>query len=167
MQWPPLPSSAFLTSTQHIENGVRLARDQNVDLSNDQPRLRLSSLSEPITKSLVDCACTTWGRALSVLSIQEVVLPEGAFKEKPLLNATQKLHTSIPKAHTAEDIEWSFQILHHYHLAGFSMTGGCSVRGLTGGRKGQQAQAPSTSSPSRSAFSLLHWRCAAQAADAL
>ena len=68
-------------------------------------------------------------------SIQEVVLAEEAFKQNSLFNATQKLQQVISKSHTAENIEWSFHMLHHYHVAGFITTEDCSVRSLKGGRK--------------------------------
>ena len=128
----------FDINTKRFENGVRLTRDQIVDLYNDPSKLRLSSLSEPITKSLVDSAFTIWDRALAVPSIQEVVLAEEAFKENSLFNATQKLQQIISKSQTAENIQWSFQLLHYYHKAGFITTEDCSVRRLAGGRKDQQ-----------------------------
>ena len=128
----------FDINTKRFENGVRLTRDQIVDLYNDPSRLRLSSSSEPISKSLVDSAFTIWDRALSVPSIQEVVLAEEAFKENSIFNATQKLQQIISKAQTAENIEWSFQMLHHYHVAGFITAEDCSVRSLRGGRQDQQ-----------------------------
>ena len=128
----------FDLNTQRCENGNRLARDQFVNLYNDESRLRISSLLEPITKSFVDCACTSWDRALSVPYIQDVVLAEEAFKQDSLFNATQKLQSIISKAHTHENIEWSFQMLHHYHLEDIITTEDCSVRSLTGGRKDQQ-----------------------------
>ena len=92
-------------------------------------------MSEQISKSWVDCAVTIWDRALSFPSIQEVVLAEEAFKQDSLFNGTQKLQSIISKAHTHENIEWSFQMLHHYHGAGYITTEDCSVRSLTGGRK--------------------------------
>ena len=122
----------FVINTKRFENGVRsLTREQILDLYNDQYKLRLSSLSEPISKSLVDCAFTIWDRALSVPAIQEVVLAEEAFKQHSLFNHTQKLQSIISKAHTHENIEWAFQMLHHYHLEDIITTEDCSVRSLT------------------------------------
>ncbi len=94
--------------------------------------LKTGERSEAITLSFCEKAFTIWDRALNKPAIQKVVLMQEAYRHDSLFTHSTKMNLIISKARTDENIEFVFQLLHDYFLAGLITKDALGTQALEG-----------------------------------